>query len=258
MKNRTGYISADRLKYGAGIFRTMPVELIPGMGQYLMKEDFLGLPATVVASNPLILPSGTWRYSIQNAAAIIGLDGAGGLATITCGGADNDLGQIIYGETAAVGNFVPAANKDIWFSCRLRSTNLGTAQINLFAGLIRPPVLDTAILADDGAAFPLQNMLGFAILDTETTYHFVSDKAGVQGYNGTAIALDTNYHTMGFYLHGLTDIHIYIDGNEIAAAVPTIATQVPVVGLMPAMAIKAGSGAAEILTIDYIIAGQLS
>lgn len=258
MKGRIGYIDSSRLKMVvAGSLNNAPGNINPLSGAYGIIEHFIGVPTLAAgAPNLASLQSGAWAYMIQNAATLAQADGAGGLATITCGGADNDAGQLIAGFAAAMGAFVPAADKDIWFETRVRSTNLGTAQINLFFGLVRP--VAAILLADNGGAIPNQNYLGFVVRDGGAVYSFMGDKAGVQTITASAIALDTNYHTFGFYLKGVSTLIPYIDGTPYPALSPVLATRLPVVGLMPALCIKAGNTFAEVLTPDYIVAVQLS
>jgi len=175
---------------------------------------------------------------------------------ITCGGADNDSGQITLGALAGGGGFFPLAAKHIWFEARIYAGVVAAAEFNYFVGLINP--VNAAILADDGAALPNNDMLGFVVRDGEANWSFVGDKAGAEDMNalGAGCAVTAAWHTLGFYVNGVTDVTVYYDRVEIAAG--AIATaNIPVTGLMPAIAVKAGAAAAETISFDYLMCVQL-
>ncbi len=259
MANRTpGYIDGRRFRVG-NVPTWGPVPDVPTPGSmeaYGIFDDFLSCEDLAGAgSTPT--DQAVWEFWIQNAAAIAQADVVGGHAIITCGGANEDSGQITLGcltSARSGGAFFLAAGKHLWFEARAKATNLGTAQLNIFIGLINP--IDAAILANAGGALPNDDMLGFVVRDGESDYSFVGDKASAEDYNGLAVAIDTSYHYFGFYVNGVTDVTVYLD--RVAIGVGAIATaNIPVTGLMPAFAIKAGSAAAEVLTIDYVMCVQL-
>jgi len=259
MANRTpGYIDGRRFRVGnVPTWGSVPDVPIPGtMEAYGIFDDFLSCEdLNAAGSTPT--DQGVWEFWIQNAATIAQADEVGGNAIITCGGLNEDSGQITLGclkSARSGGAFFPAAGKHLWFEARAKATNLGTGQLNIFLGLIAP--VNAAILADAGGALPNNNMLGFVVRDGETDYSFVGDKAAAEDYNGLGVAIDTSYHYFGFYVNGVTDVAVYLDRTLIAAGA-VLTANIPVVGLMPAFAIKAGSAAAETLTIDYVMCVQL-
>ena len=261
MKGKTGYIDLRRLRNVLpGALQNAPGLPLPRSGSYGIMEHFLSVPGTV-ANNPVQLPSGTWQFRIAAAGPLAQASGAGGLATLIPAGAANDMGQITYGDgVAGHGAFTPAANKDIWFETRFKLSNSGPNNLNLFAGLsIAPGAAD--IMANAGGGFALTNGLGFEAIAGDLVFSFMGRKAGAQVTTLSAITLapDGNLHTFGFYLQGLTALTVYIDDVPYSALVPAgfIATNVPVVNLMPAVCLKTG-GAAETITMDYITCIQLS
>jgi len=253
MANRTpGYIDGRRVRVGnVPTWGDVPGVLIPGtMEAYGIFEDFVSLEQLNIGGNSM-----GWEFWIQNAAVLTHADLAGGHALITCGGADNDSGQITLGSLGGGGIFFPAADKHIWFEARVYAGVVAAAEFNYFVGLINP--VNAAILEDNGAV-PLtnQDIIGFLSYDGQTNWYSIGDKAGAQARVDTATAVTAAWHTLGFYVNGVTDVTIYIDRTAVPAA--AIATaNIPVNGLMPAIAVKAGAVAAETIKVDYVMCVQL-
>ena len=254
---KTGYIDGRRVRVGGMPFwGPVPSLLLPGtMEAYGILEDFMGIE-DLAAANSIATSQGVWEYWIQNACGIAQADVAGGAEIMTCGGADNDSGQIILGSAVGGGAFWLAANKHLWFEARVTAGLIAAAEFNYYIGLINP--VGAAILADNGGALPNDDMLGFVVRDTEANWSFVGDRAGAEDLNplGAGCVVAAAPHYLGFYVNGLTDVTVFYDRVAIAAG--AIATaQMPITGLMPAIAIKAGAIAAETLTVDYVMCVQL-
>ena len=253
MNKKPGYIDARRLRIGGvPVWAPVPSTLIPGiMEAYGIYEEFIGLETLNIGGH-----TKDWEYWIQNAAVLSQGDNAGGAALITCGGADEDSGQIILGGLAAGGAFFPVANAHLWFEARIYAGVISAAQFNYFIGLINP--VNAAILADAGGAFPNDDMLGFAAVDGDANWSFVGDNASAEDLNplGAGAVVTAAWHTLGFYVNGVTDVTVYYDRVAIAAG--AIATaNIPTTGLMPAIAVKAGAVAAETILVDYVMCVQL-
>jgi hypothetical protein len=254
---KPGYIDARRLRMGGmPQWGPVPALVTPGvMEAYGILEDFLGIE-DLAAANSLATSQGVWEYWIQNAAGIAQADLAGGAGIITCGGADNDSGQITLGSLAGGGAFWLAADHHLWFEARITAGVVAAGEFNYWVGLINP--VNAAILADNGGALPNNDMLGFVVRDTEANWSFVGDNAGAEDMNalGAGCVVDANPHYIGFYVNGVTDVTVYYDRVAIAAG--AIATaNIPVTGLMPSIAVKAGAIAAETFTFDYVMCVQL-
>jgi len=214
------------------------------------------LPAVVNADGIVKLESGTWSLKLTGAAdAATGYaDAAGGVMTLTCAGAAEDGGQLnLGGVLASPGVFFPAATKKIWFEAKVHFTNLGTDQLNAFVGLVNP--VDTEWLPDGGGgAMGVQNVIGWVLGDAETNWSFVGSQGAAEAYNDCGAACDTTddaWHYLGFMVDGLTSVTCYWDRVAIAAGAQVTAN-IPIVGLMPGFAIKAGDTDAEELMIDWI------
>jgi len=258
MYRQPGYIDGRRARVGGvPIWGPVPSVLIPGtMEAYGIFDDFLS-SEDLAANNSMPTGQATWEYLIATAGNIDQADEVGGAVTLLSPAADNQGGQIIMGSLAGGGAFFLAAGKHLWFEARAKVTINTATQFNHYIGLINPVNAD--ILANDGAALPNNDMLGFVVRDGESNWSFVGDKAGAEDMNdlGAGCVVDGSYHYFGFYVNGVTDVTVYYDRAVIAAG--AIATaNIPVVGLMPAFAEKSGNAAGlDALTIDYIMCVQL-
>ena len=254
MNKKPGYIDARRLRIGGvPIWSPVPSTLIPGvMEAYGIYEEFIGLETLNLGGH-----TKDWEYWMQNAAVLSQGDEAGGAALITCGGADNDSGQITLGGLAGGGAFFPAANAHLWFEARVFAGCVTAAEFGYYVGLYDP--VNAAILADGFVALPNQDFLGFVVRDTEVNWSFVGDNATVQDLNplGAGCVVTAAWHTLGFYVNGVTDVSVYYDRVLIAAGA-VLTANIPVLGLMPAIAVKAGAAAGlETIAVDYIMCVQL-
>jgi len=260
MANRQpGYIDGRRARVGGvPIWGPVPDVLTPGsMEAYGIFEDFIGVE-DIAGNNSLRLPSGAWEYLIAAACNLAQHDLAGGAVIMTTGAGDNNGGQIIMGSVGAGGGmFFPAAGKHLWFEARIQAGVVRAGEFNYYVGLIDPVAAD--ILANNGAAIPNPDMLGFVVRDTELNWSFYGDNAGTPDLNplGGTCVVDNAWHTVGFYVNGVTDVSVYYDRVLIAAGA-VLTASIPVLGLMPAIAVKAGAAAGlETIAVDYIMCVQL-
>lgn len=257
MANRTpGYIDGRRVRVGnVPNWGPVPNILIPGtMEAYGIFEDFVSLEALAVGGNSMGWDFYESRALAGSAAALAQADVAGGVGIITCTGLDEDTGQIVLGSLAGGGIFFPAADKHIWFEARIYAGEVG-AQSNYFVGLINPVNAD--ILTDGGGAgaMPNQDIIGFFCYDGVANWYSVGDKATVQSVVNLGVAVTAAWHTLGFYVNGVTSVQCYYD--RVATGAIIAPANIPVTGLMPAIAVKAGAVAAETISVDYVMCVQL-
>ena len=261
MFKKTGYLDIRRLRQdGVPHWSDAPIYSIPGaMISYKVIEEFMGLGADLAANAVVPLASGNWWLTEANAVTMSQADVAGGVATLTCGGAAEDGGQVSLGGVQAGGGAIfCAAGKTIWFEVRASLTDIGTDQLNAFFGLINPNA--TEWLPDGGGgAMGVNDVIGWVLQDTEINWSFVGRRIAVENYVDCGAACDTTdgeYHYFGFLVDGITSVTAYFDRVAIAAGAQVTAN-IPITGLMPGFAIKAGNTNAEILSIDYIECVQL-
>ena len=249
-RGKTGYINSARMRGVVPYLDRVPSVLFPpNMDAYGVFEDFIGWPTLAAAAN-----ANGWQWMEQNAGTLTQADEAGGVVMLATGGADNDASQMIMGGSAAGGAFWAAADKDIYFEARAKMSNLGVARTNIFVGLVDP--VAAIILPNDGGAMVQPNFMGFVVQDTDAVFSFMGDKATIQDKNSLAVAIDTSYHYFGFVVHGVTSVDVYLDRVLIAAGALATAN-IPVLGLMPVLCVKAGSGVVESLSADYVMAVQM-
>ncbi len=256
MVTRTpGYIDGRRLRVGnVPNWELVPNVLIPGTEEaHGIFEEFLSCE-DLAAGGATPTGRATWEFKFATAGTIDQADEVGGAVIMAAPAADNRGGQIIMGSLAGGGIFFPLATKHIWFEARAKVYIETAGEFNHFIGLINP--VDADILADNGAALPNNDMLGFVVRDGASNWSFVGDKASAEVYDDLLVAVDASYHYFGFYVNGVTDVQCYLDRVLIANTIAT--AQVPVTGLMPAFAVKSGNGAGlDSLTIDYVMCVQL-
>ena len=260
MLKKTGYLDSRRMRQG-GLphWPDAPFMSIPGaMISYSVFEEFMGEGAVLAGNGVLPMKSGTWYLTEAADITTAYADAAGGIFTLTCGGVNEDGGQVSLGGVQAGGGaFWLAAGKTLWFEVRAAvSRESGTDEMNAFFGIIDPTAAEW--LTDAGGALTIIDFAGWLIQDGGANWGFVGNNAGAEDINdcGVACDYDADYHYFGFMVDGVTSITAYFDRVAIAAG--AIATaNIPVTGLMPGFAIKAGSATAEILSIDYLMCVQL-
>lgn len=255
MADRTpGYIDGRRVRVGnISTFLDVPGILIPGtLEAYGIFEDFTSLEQLAVGGN-----SQGWDFWIQNAAVLTHADVAGGHALITCGGANEDSGQIVLGSLAGGGIFWPAADKHIWFEARIYAGVVAAGEFNYFVGLVDP--VNAALLADAGGAgaMPNDNCIGIWSYDGGTdNWYSIGDDSGTQATVDLGEAVTAAWITLGFYVNGITSVQCYI--NRVATGAIIAPANLPDgLGLMPAIAVKNGSAAADTIQVDYVMCVQL-
>ena len=257
MTKRTGNIDSRRITVdGIPAWNEVPALLVPGnMQAYGIYEDFLE-EQNLAGADPIGRSPRGWHARMSNADWAMA-DVAGGVCMITTDGGDNDYGQITLGGELS-GAFFPAANTEIWFETRIRQTIAGINTLNLAFGLIDPT--NDEYLRDNGAGIlaAIENYIIFQTLDTgggNNAWSFVGEKATAADTNALTIDLvSLEWHTYGFYVHGVDNIYVYYD-REYQEDGLIATANIPITGLMPFVAIKDG-GDVEYVQIDYIMCIQ--
>lgn len=172
-----------------------------------------------------------------------------GILVLTTAAADNDYEQIQFSQANAAGEWISlAANKALFFEVRiaLEDADVGDA----FVGLC---ITDTDI-HDTGTGIPeASDYIGFAKDDGDAYWDFVSRmNTGVGNETeqaAIATATDGTYVTLSFYVDGTSKAQCWIDGVK----GPPITTNLPTdEQLCLTFIIQAGSGGAEVLSIDFV------
>jgi hypothetical protein len=156
--------------------------------------------------------------------------GTGAISTAASGVLELDCNSTTQGQGVQIQRvksaFLPAANKHIWFECKLKVVDTYD-KVQLFAGLSE---IDTSLIAS--GANSSANHIGWEIATAGAgALTFAGEKAGARGTaTSTSIAEDT-YISLGFHVNGVTSIQQYINGVATGSEIAT--ANIPVVALYP-------------------------
>ena len=156
--------------------------------------------------------------------------GTGAISTAASGVLELDCNSTTQGQGVQIQRvksaFLPAANKHIWFECKLKVVDTYD-KVQLFAGLSE---IDTSLIAS--GANSSANHIGWEIATAGAgALTFAGEKAGARGTaTSTSIAEDT-YIRLGFHVNGVTSIQQYINGVATGSEIAT--ANIPVVALYP-------------------------
>lgn len=249
--NRNGNVSFRDNQYsptkGASLWEIAPqlAALDPALA-HLYFDDFCYYDPTATVGRYAVVKDGT-----PGGAQI---DAAGGVVSIATDVNDNDEH---YVSTIAE-NWLFAASKPLWFEARLALTEAATNAANIIAGL--SDTVGANALLDNGAG-PAASYDGavFAKVDGGAVWQFETSNAGTQVTTASAGAFATNtFYRLGFLFDpadGTTGlITPFLDG------VAGTAHEITLAGLEEMhilLGVKAGSGNAETLRVDYVKALQV-
>lgn len=224
-----------------------------GFGIY-HKYGAMGLSEEAGAGALVGIPGYTLK--VTNA-ALTTADTFGGPVMLTTLTTNEDTGQCTLGSPAGGGAFWPAAGEKIVYEARLKYDEATLADFNLCIGLQDPSA--TEYMGDAGAGPAVNNHLLFMFADGDGLgLQFEGDKAGVADTNDLSVArASLSWMTVGFVIHGITTVDVYVNRVRIAAGQVATAS-IPVLGMMPAFCIKTGAvgGEASVIYVDYQVCVQ--
>ncbi len=193
--------------------------------------------------------TGRWVVVEDDAACTQALvdDVAGGQLLLTNKAATDDNAQQVSLVSAP---FLLAAGKHLWFECKIKSA-AGATQVDVIAGLVALGE-DLTGVADNRA----QDGIVVFKSDGSTTAQFGSSKNGTDtGTNTNIGTVGTGWHTIGFYVNGVTNATPYFDGT---AGTPITGTFCDDESLAPFFLTRNGDGVTtQTLAIDYVKVIQL-
>lgn len=211
-------------------------------------DDFMvsSVDATADVDSP-------WFATVVTGATHIIKDGdPGGVLQIDGAGTTNQGAYIALNGSG----FTPAAGKDIYFECRLKT--IEPTAVDMFVGL---GSVDTAPLAT------IQDAIGFGTYDgsadlldggTGDIYYATKSSASATAWSATSTIADTGvnlattYHILAFHVISNTRVKFYVDGAEKA----NITTNIPDGAMTVHMAMLENAGSDPELLIDYIYCAQ--
>jgi hypothetical protein len=187
-----------------------------------------------------------WTNTNTNGTLGVASTGGCGVATQTMGGADNDLSQL-YHKTAT---FALTSGKKAIFEVKAKVDKGagGTiGQQELFFGLTSVQT-GTNFFAADGLSMTADNCLGFSSYDGSTNLNAIARVSDVESVQtGAAVYADATWMVLSFYFDG-TSVYFYKDDVLVATL-----TTYPTAALAVCLYLKAGEGAASVLTTDYVL-----
>ena len=182
-----------------------------------------------------------WTTTVDGAGTIVMLDRVGGWFQLLTGAGDgNGVNWQQAHET-----FLPAADRDIHFGCRIETTE--ATQSYFFAGLA---ITDTDI---DTGSLPA-DIVGYSSADGSANLDFLCQStvsgAVAQIDTGTDIAADTAIQ-LDFWINGITDVHTYVNGVEDATTYMNTVANIPITEMALAFSFRTGDNFVESLKIDW-------
>lgn len=221
-----------------------PVALNPASSDtfYEIFDDFFTYNPTAT--------TGDWILTEDDAADTQALSDtvAGGVLLLTAKAATDDDGQ----QIAYIGApFRLAAGKHLWFECRIRGA-AGATEIDIIAGLVNAGE-DLTGVADNRP----QDGIVFFKSDDGVNLSFGSSKDGTDTGTLADVGADwtTGWHTLGFYVNGVTSATPYYDGTAGTAITATFCDDE---SLKPFFLVRNGDGVTtQTLEIDYVRVIQL-
>ena len=231
-----------------GVWATCPnLELLcnPQIG-FIFFEDFLRMQGDETATTNL----DGWTLTQASTGAVnLSDDAKGGVLELDSNSTTEAYGaQIQYTEGTLP--FLPAANKDIWYECRIKIEDTYD-KCELFAGL---SAVDTSIIA--GSDMTSANHIGFECHTDNGVVLFGAEKAGTEATPLSACTLvEDTYVRLGFHVHGVTSIDYFVDGVKQSSTILT--ANIPIVGLTPSFVCQSGGTNDPIMHIDWFKCVQL-
>ena len=239
--------SGQNSTFKTGVWRDCPfLAMNDPTVAYVFFEDFMNWKGAAIETTNMA----GWTVSQAVAGAVSTDDTVpGGVLLLDSASTTVTQGvQIQYTEGTLP--FKPAANKDLWFECRLKVVDTYN-KCEFFAGL---SAVDTSIIA--GSDMTSANHTGWECHTDDGVLLFGAEKAGVEA---TPLASNTiaenTYVRLGFKINGLTDVEHWVNGVKIATTHVTAA--IPIVGLTPSFVCQSGGTNDPIMHLDWVKIVQL-
>ncbi len=177
--------------------------------------------------------------------------GAGGVLTLTLGGADNDLAQL-YGTNAA---WATSATKKMFFEAAVtvaKGASGTIGQEELFVGLSSVQA-GTNFFNADGTLRTMDDAIGFASFDGSVNIDCIQGEADVFSTETAAtVYADATKLVLSWYYDGDGNTKFYKDDALVATLTTSLATS----ALTPMFYVKDGEGKAKVLSVDYYLVAR--
>jgi hypothetical protein len=241
--------------YRTGVWADCPllaIEADPSLA-YVYMEDFLQFEA-ITDADPPTSASWTWTQGANTNGGAAIIAGAGGILEIDCESTTQHEGMHAQ---LAVAPFKLAANKDLWFECRVMVTDTYD-KCEFFAGISK---LDTTLMKNDGDLDTGSDYVGFGVETTlagVTSFYICKDAAELSDSMGTTGTLpEADWIRLGFHVDGTTGIHAFIDGDE-QTLTNVVYTGIPTTdALSPIFVCQTDGTNDPLLAVDWVRCVQL-
>lgn len=225
--------------HGALEFRELSGEVVKVITSHVVDEDFLG---------PAVDTTNKWTFAAVNSGAIARTAGAGGIARITTGGADDDDADL-----ATPLNYLPS--KGCSLEVRFATNDAAGTGFNVGFSDATGEAADLIAITYSGTTLTstASNFAGFFHDADATTdaIRAVAVKADTDGtvHDSGGVAVDATYNVYRVDINQNGDVSYWLDGNHIATDEAAITTSAP---LCAYVALINREGAANTADIDYI------
>lgn len=203
-------------------------------------DDFLAYDKTqLIAGVPYTL-------TVENA-CVDTIIGPTGVLVLTCGGADNDSGQLQTVEAP----FQLSSTKKFFFETKIKVDKAtGTiGEQEFFVGLASLQTT-TNFMAADGLSRTMDDAIGFISYDGSANVDCLQGENDVYSTSAAATTYaDVTWMVLSAYSDGVTTTFYKDD-----VALTTLNTNPPTSVVAPTLYIKAGEAKGTILYVDYIFA----
>lgn len=187
-----------------------------------------------------------------------------GVALLNAQSTDNNESNVNL--NTGVGVVTSSATSTWWYEARVKVNQIATAQ-GVFVGLVGDQItVGVDFMTDDTMAMKVQDTLGFQIIhatDAAAIWQIAYCKTGGSrtAVNATAATASTSWVKLGMKCTNngtVGTVSFYVNGVKDANTLLTSATNFPVdLYMVPVFATKAGSSAAQTLSVDWWAAAQL-
>jgi len=215
---------------------TLAIDQDPNIAHVIF-EDFNNIDAATLAGYTAT-QSGAGTFALS--------DAVGGVALADCNSTTDTQGINVQkiGEC-----FLPAADKDIWFECRVKVADT-IAQAQLFIGLAQT---DTTIIASSSNSST--DHIGWQSVSEDGVLIFSAEKAGTGATKAAVTLTEDTWLTLGFKVNGLTSIEHWVNGAKIATS--HVTANISVLEMTPSFVCQTADTNAPILHIDWYKCVQL-
>lgn len=215
------------------------------LGRQALAEIRCGDPTRGFGDSDDFVSLVTGKYTATQATAgtFALIDALYGVAAADAGSTTDGQGINVQLNTTVGELYVPTANDEIYFECRMRHVDsVSASPADLFIGL---SVIDTTMIAS--SANTSANHIGFESVSEDGVLAFVNEASGTRTSNAAVKTLVANTWTkLGFRVVGTTKILAYVDGVLVA----TVTTNIPTTEMVPTIVCQASGTAAANPTID--------